>query len=82
MSRMISKKTDFYTSMAWEDISCELCKTKFPDYVRVKGKPSKLNDNFAYDEGDDQIIQLIDINDESLNCPYLMLDCINVSSFK
>lgn len=83
MSRVVIKKSNFYTSMAWEDISWELWKTKFPDYIRIKGDQAVHHDNTVdYDEGDDQIIQLIDLDEENINWPYVMLDCINVASFK
>lgn len=81
-NKMISKKTEFYTSMAWENIHWELCKTKFPDYVRIKGKPLNNKHQEYYDEGEDQLIELIDIGEQDNNCPYVMLDCINVTSFR
>jgi len=69
--------------MAWENIWWELCKTKFPDYVKLKARPPEMKvKSNVYDEDEDRLIELIDINEETTDWPYIMLDCINVSSFR
>lgn len=74
---MVCKKTEFYTSMAWENISCELCKVRYPDSIILR-----MDENQTESSSSDRIIDLIEIDEEESDNPYIMLDCINVATFR
>ena len=63
--------------MAWENISCELCKAKYPDSIILK-----MSEDQTEHSSTDRIIDLIEIDEEDSENPYIMLDCINVATFR
>ena len=63
--------------MAWENISCELWKVRYPDSIILR-----MNDDQTEMSSKDTIIDLIEIDEEESENPYIMLDCINVATFR
>lgn len=74
-NKKLSKNTDFYASLAWENLACELCKTSFPEILKIVDS-SKENEK-------SKTIRQIDIISIPLptpGTPYVVLNCLNVNT--
>lgn len=80
-SKKLFKKTDFYVSLAWENLACELCKVSYPDVLKVVDK-SKSESEDKKDEPIVRIIDVINIPRPDSGIPYVMLNCLNVNTLK
>ena len=78
--KKLIKETDYYVSLAWENLACELCKSPYPDVLWVVDK-SKTEDG----EKKAPIIWTIDVINVPRpheNVPYVILNCLNVNTLK
>lgn len=81
-SRMNIRKNEYYVSLTWENVFCELCKTKLPDTLHVKYDNNSMRDSHITCQEAMKMIHLIDVPEEIGDSPYIMMDCLNVPMFK
>lgn len=81
-SRMNTRKNEYYVSMSWENVFWELCKTKIPDTIHIKYESNSMRDSHVTSQEAIKMVHLIEVPEEIWDCPYIMMDCLNVPMFK
>jgi len=81
-SRMTERKTDYYVSLTWDNVFCELCKTKYPDTIQLEYDSNSMRDSNVTCQEGMKMYHLIDVPEEVSQNPYVMMDWLNVSLFK
>jgi hypothetical protein len=81
-SKMNMKTSDFYTACTWQNVECELCKTKLPDTVEITYENGNMRDSYATSQETSKMISLLEVPEDVQENPYIMMECLNASVFK
>jgi len=83
-NKKLYKETDYYVSIAWENLACELCQTAYPDMLKVVDQPKSDKSNSEKSEKDLTVrtIDIISIPLPDPGIPYVILNCLNVNTLR
>lgn len=80
-NKKLFKSSDFYVSLAWENLACELCKSPIPESLWIVDSRKTTDDNDKKAKVI-RIIDIISIPKPYEGVPYVILNCLNVNTLK
>lgn len=81
-NKKLFKSSDFYVSLAWENLACELCKSPIPESLKIIDSSKQATDDGEKKDKVIRIIDIINIPKPYEGVPYVILNCLNVNTLK